>query len=288
MEAVLVLLVLGGLAAPVHAQQQTDTTFAVDARGQLRLDNHQGAIRIRSWDRAAMRVAAVHASGIRIDIRRSASVVRIEGEAVRGPAHGIDYDITVPRAFAVRIDGVYCDVVVQDVDGDIVVDNVQGDIIVRGGGGRLDLESVDGEISVTGARGLLRAENVNSGIRVADHAGNVFAESVNGAIQLEGIEADSVRAESVNGNILYRGALRDRGRYRFSTHNGNIGLTVPPSINATVRVSTHSGSIETDFPVQVQGGVGGGRLSFTIGNGGARLDIESFNGTIRLSRPNGG
>lgn len=285
MRAMLALLVLGGLASPLHARQQTDTTFAVEPGGRLSVDNHQGAVRVRSWDRPAMRVTAVHSDRIYIDIRQSSGGVRLEGEARRGPAHGIDYDITVPRDYSIDIDCVNCDVMVQDVDGGIRVDNVQGDIVVRGGSGRLDLDSVSGEINVTGARGRVVADNVNSGIRMSDITGNVTAGSVNGEIQLIGIEADDVEAETTNGHIQYEGSLRDGGRYNFSTHNGGIRVTIPEGVGVDVNVSTHSGEVEADFPVQVRGALQQGELSFVIGDGGARLDLEAFNGTIRLLRP---
>jgi DUF4097 and DUF4098 domain-containing protein YvlB len=251
----------------------------------MRVDNHQGSVTVRSWDRSEMRVTAVHANRIRVRIRRTETGIRIEGEARQGPAHGIDYEITVPRAWGVSIDGVYCEVQLQDLDGDVTVDNVQGDIIVRGGRGRFDLESVEGSIIVSGVRGRVNAEAVNQSIRVSDVTGNVIADAVNGGIQLTGIQADSVDAESVNGGIQYDGALRDAGRYRFSTHNGAVRVAVPAGTNANVTVATHSGNVETDFPVHISQAIGNGRLTFVIGNGGARLSIESFAGNIRLYRP---
>lgn len=285
MRAMLALLVLGGLATPLHARQQTDTTFAVEPGGKLRIDNHQGAVRVRSWDRAAMRVTAVHSSRIWIDIRHSAGGVRLEGEARRGPAHGIDYDVTVPRDYSMDVDCNNCDVMVEDVDGEIVVDNVQGAIIIHGGRGRLNVESVSGEINVSGARGDVRAENVNSGISLSDITGNVNAESVNGEIRLANITSDNVVAETVNGQIQYQGTLRNGGRYRLSTHNGEVRVAVPEDAGVDVSVSTHGGEVQADFPVQVRGAMEGGEVRFVIGNGGAQLAIEAFNGTIRLVRP---
>lgn len=285
MRAMLALLVLGGITSPLHARQQTDTTFTVEPGGRLSVDNHRGAVRVRSWDRPAMRVTAVHSSRIWIDIRQSSGGVRLEGEARRGPAHGIDYDITVPRDYSIDVDCNDCNVLVQDVDGDVVADNVQGDIVVRGGRGRLNLDSVSGEILVSGARGRVVADNVNSGIRMSDITGDVNAGSVNGEIQLVGIAADNVDAETTNGHIQYEGSLRDGGRYTFSTHNGGIRVTIPEGAGVDVNVSTHSGEVEADFPVQVQGALRQGELSFVIGDGGARLDLEAFNGTIRLLRP---
>lgn len=303
MRAMLGLLVIGGLASPLHAQEQTDTTFAVEPGGTLSIDNHQGAVRIRSWDRAAMRVGAAHSSRIRIEIDRSATGVQLEGDEERGPAHGIEYDITVPRNYSIEVDCNECGVLVQDVDGDVVVDNGQGDIIVRGGRGRREIDSTNGEIIVTGARGAVIADSNNGNVRMSDITGDVSvdanngnvhmsditgdvsAESVTGEIQLANIAADNVHAETTNGPIHYQGSLRNGGRYDLSSHNGSLRVTIPADVGADVHVSTHNGEIESDFPVEVRGALQQGEMSFVIGTGGAQLDLESFNGTIQLVRP---
>lgn len=298
MTASLMLVAVAALAAtpqssadarrPQMSRQQTDTTFAVQPGGRLRIDVHQGSVRVRTWEEPRIRIAATHSSRMRVRIRRSANMVRLEAEPDGGgTGRSVDYEITVPRSFGIYIDGVYTETTIENVDGQIRVHNVQGDIVVRGGRGDLDLESVDGEIVVSAVRGRVDAESVNKGIRLTDVAGNVRADAVNGSVLLAGIDADSVSAESLNGNLDYRGSIRDRGRYRFSTHNGAVRVAVPPGTDATVTVSTHNGNVQSDFPVQLRRMSGSGRITFVIGNGGARLDLESFGGSIRLLRQDG-
>jgi hypothetical protein len=59
-------------------------------------------------------------------------------------------------------------------------------------------------------------------------------------------------------------------------------------LNATVSVSTFSGDLESDWPITITPGPGrrmhGQEWEFTVGNGGARLNLESFSGTIYLRR----
>lgn len=281
----LAVLLLGGLATPLQARQPTDTTFAVEPDGQLSIDNHRGAVRIHSWDRAAMRVVASHFPRIRIEINHSTTGVELEGESRSGAPYAIDYDITVPRKYSIGIDCDDCSVLVQDVDGDIDVDNTRGDIVLRGGSGRREIDSFNGEIIVTGAHGDVFANTDNGSVRMSDITGDVSAESVSGEIQLTGIAADSVDAATVNGPVQYEGSLRNGGQYRLSTHNGSIRVTIPEDANVDVNVSTLNGGVEAEFPFQVRGALQQGDVSFVIGNGGARLDLESFNGTVQLVRP---
>ncbi len=100
--------------------------------------------------------------------------------------------------------------------------------------------------------------------------------------------SSSVDVATVNGNIVYDGVALDGGRYRFTTHNGNITMAIQESANATITVRTYQGQFSAALPVK---GVGearrGRRAIYTLGNGSAEVEMESFNGTIRLRRSEG-
>jgi DUF4097 and DUF4098 domain-containing protein YvlB len=281
------LLLVGALELLGAQQQQTDTTFAVEPRSRVSIELDVGSVRVRAWDRASVRVVATHPARERIEIRRGPGSVRIEAEPGRGRRARVDYELTVPRSAHIDLDGQAAETTIEGVDGNITVDVFRGDITVRDAAGNLDLESVEGQIVVEGGHARVVAETVQRGIRISGLNGNIFAEAVNGPIVLSDIRADSVSAESINGSVQYQGELRQRGRYRLSSHNGSIGVTVPAGVGATVTVDTHTGAVETDFPVQLRGR-GGSRYTFEIGGGGARLQLQSFGGTIRLVRPGGG
>jgi hypothetical protein len=53
----------------------------------------------------------------------------------------------------------------------------------------------------------------------------------------------------------------------------------------TVSVSTFNGELDSSLPVTIRETSNKRRYDFTIGNGKARLDLESFGGNIHLRRP---
>ncbi len=107
---------------------------------------------------------------------------------------------------------------------------------------------------------------------------------MSGDIELEGIESSNVDVNTVSGDVVYEGTIKDAGHYRFSTHNGDVTLAIPEKANATVSVATFNGDFDSSFPVSVTGTTKH-RFGFTIGTGSARLDLETFNGDIKLRRP---
>ena len=279
-------MTLGLLAALAQAQTEgTDTTIAVRAGTRLEVHNLSGDIIVRTWDRNSVRVQAEHSSRDRVDIGYGGVVLRISVSSRRGAPRGVDYILTVPAAMDLNLSGTYGDVSVDGSAGRINVESVQGDVTVRGGRSLVTLHSVGGDVRVGEVRGRLEASSTNGEVTVEDVEGEVYAETTNGDLMLRDIRSDNVSATTVNGDIVYRGTVSDNGQYRLSTHNGDVTVTVPTGTNATVAVSTFSGDFESDFPVTLSGPRQGKRFNFTIGTGKATLELESFQGSIRLVRP---
>ncbi|HET8625066.1 MAG TPA: DUF4097 family beta strand repeat-containing protein [Gemmatimonadales bacterium] len=271
------LALLASIAMP-----QADTTFAVERSQRLEVSAHSGAIIIRAWNRNAVRVKAELGPRARLTVDQSSATVSVHTRGARsGPA---DYDITVPAWMALSLHGVNTSITVDAVQAAIRAETVNGDIAVKGGEGLVALSTVEGAVTLEGAKGRIDVESVNADVTVQNSDGEVRAETVNGGITLAGVRADAVDATTVNGDVIYDGPVRLAGRYRLVTHNGDVTITIPPGTDARVSVSTFQGDFESDFPVTLTERRGK-RFDFTVGRGGAAVDLESFQGTIRLVRP---
>src|SRR6266487_4667899 len=265
------LATLAALALP----QQTDTTVPVRAGARLEISNFGGEIAVKTWSRNAVRVVAEHSSRDRISVDASEQVVRVKTEPGRRGPSQIDYAVTVPAWMALNLSGVYTD---------IKVDGAQGEITVLGGAGNVSLKSVMGAVTLEKARGRIDLSSVNEEIHATEVSGDLTAETVNGDITLMQIESANAEANTVNGDITYDGTIKDGGRYRFGTHDGDVRVSVPEKANVTVSVSTFNGDFSACFPVQLTGKTKH-RFNFTIGSGSARLELESFGGDIKICRP---
>ena len=175
---------------------------------------------------------------------------------------------------------------VNNFAGDVTVDTTRGDIKVVGGSGFISLKSVQGEITLEKAKGRVEVRAVNEGIRLADISADLSAESTNGSIILDRIDSSNVDLYALNGNISYDGAIKDKGLYRLTTHNGMIAMPVPEKANATVTLRTYTGGIRATFPLPGDAEQRRNkRQTLTLGNGSAHVELESFGGTISLRRP---
>jgi DUF4097 and DUF4098 domain-containing protein YvlB len=274
------------LLAAVAVQQQTDTTVSVPKGARLELDAHAGSIRVTTWNRSDVRVRAEHGSRDQVTVDVRGTVVKVEANRRYGMPAFVEYDLTVPQGMALELGGVDTEITVEGTVGNVTASSVEGGITIRGAGGEVQANSVEGDITVVGGVGSVKVTGVDGEIRISDARGNVTVETVDGDITLENIEADRVDAGTVDGVVMYRGVIRDGGQYRFTSHDGDVTLAVPERINATISVATFEGSFEADaaFKVVIPEARGGRRFSFVIGSGAARIELESFDGEIRLER----
>ena len=276
---------LVGLLAATMAQQQTDTTFEVKANSRVSIETFGGEINVKSWNRNAIRVQATHGrrDAIEIDVRGTS--VQIEAEGRVGPAMDVVFNITVPASSSLEMSGVHTEINVEGITGDVDAETVQGSIHVTGGA-RLKLESVEGDIVIDRARGRINANTVNRGIRISNVIGDVEAETVNGPISLRNVQATNVDIATVNGRIVYDGTLKSGGDYAIASHNGGVWVVIPDNTGVNVSITTFNGQLNSSLPVKITEAGSQRRMNFMFGNGGARLDIESFGGDIYLRRPN--
>src|SRR4029079_2416517 len=124
-----------------------------------------------------------------------------------------------------------------------------GDVKVRGGSGFVSLKSVQGEITLEKAKGRVEVRAINENVHLADISGDLSAESTNGSIILDRIDSANVDLYTVNGNISYDGAIKDKGLYRLTTHNGMISMPISDKANLTLSVRTYNGNVRATFPI---------------------------------------
>lgn len=271
-------------ALTLASPQAADTIIPVDRDTHLDVDNFRGEVVVDAWDRDAVRIVADMDRRQTLDASRTGATLRVRPRAVNGPGE-VDFHITVPSWMNVRVEGNQVDVAVRGTEAEIHVETIGGEVTIDGGRRRVNVRSIQGEVEVRRARGRVEAVSVNEEIALYDIDGEVYVETTNGDVTLRGIRSSSARATTVNGDIAYEGTINDDGRYAFSTHNGDVEVTVAEGANVTVSVSTFHGEFESDFPVRLTGTTRDRQFNFTLGSGLARLELESFNGEILLRRP---
>ena len=145
------------------------------------------------------------------------------------------------------------------------------------------LSGLNGDyVEVEGVTGKHELSHTNGEITARNIRGSVIADTTNGDVVVELLEADPDTPMS------------------FSSFNGDVQVTLPTSIKASLHMQSGQGDIYTDFDVELQATQpkvtqeheGRGyrvrmekAVEGTIGGGGPEFRFKTFNGDIILRRP---
>jgi hypothetical protein len=149
---------------------------------------------------------------------------------------------------------------------------------------RLKLSTVnEGDIGVQGVDSDLEIGNVNGSITLTGVGGSVLAHTVNGKITARLVRVTPQKAMS------------------FTSLNGSVDVTFPPSIGANLKLRTDKGSVFTDFDLRMlpqpsavveDTRQSGGRYRIEVNHvvygavngGGPDIELRTFNGNIYVRK----
>ena len=147
----------------------------------------------------------------------------------------------------------------------------------------------------------VKLETTNMGeIRVENVTGEVEVENTNGPITLQNVSG-TVVASTTNGDIeAVLARLAPDKPMSFATFNGDVDLTLPPDVKASLRLKSQEGDVYSDFdlalkaaPVKTEeSGKSAGKFRVsieraalgTINGGGVEMKLETYNGNIYIRK----
>ena len=242
----------------------SDTTLVVPRGLNLDVANYSGEVLIDAWNKSSLRIRTDHYEQDKVLVTPLDKGLLIKAYSKHQEERGAVIRLTVPEWMNLDISGIHTDVVIAGTEGQVQVETVHGDVLVRGGRRKINLATV------------------NEDICLSDAIGTIAAETVNGDAYLWRIDSDSVTVSTVNGVIAYEGTVRDKGVYHLTSHNGDISMGIPDNASAAVAISTFSGDFESSFPITLTEKRAGTRFQFCVKTCSAKVDLESFQGTIQI------
>jgi len=143
--------------------------------------------------------------------------------------------------------------------------------------------SVRYEVTVPADSLLDSIDTVNGDVFISGVSGKVVAESVNGDLEIQDL-VDDANLSTVNGNIDAEfKKLEGRQDVKAETVNGSVEVTLPADADVKVSADTLNGSINArDFNLATDKGFVGSDLNGEIGDGSARLNIDTVNGSVKI------
>lgn len=278
----LVALLLTALAVPAAAGR---AKVDVDRDATLFLELNSGTLIVQTWDEDSVQLEAFGDEELRVDLGKRGR--RVHGTVSGAHGHPVeaDVEVRVPVWMPLEIEGRELDTELEQPGADVEIRVLGGDLLLQGGRGHVRIRSVHGSVTLRGTTGEIDVHATNEDIRMHDVEGSILAESVHGDIRIEGARTAHVELVTTSGDVLYDGSIDDEGDYFFSTHDGDVRLTVPPDTSALVEIETFDGAVNVHGPRLEQALVEvrrGREYRAELGEAQARVRIRNFQGDVEL------
>lgn len=236
--------ILAATLAFAETRTEPTQTFSLQSGGYLSLENVNGHVTIEGWEKNEVSISAVK-TGNPKDLDRLEISVEVDKHK------GKDW---------IHIETEYGLFTLNSGSVDYTI-KVPTDAILE------DIELVNGDLNVTGVTGYLSLGTVNGSVTASGMSGSAWVETVNGNLDLtfdKMEKGQTVDLESVNGFILLR---------------------IPAKSNAQVDAETLNGSVSSEFGLAIEKGEWIGRsMEGLVGSGGARITLETVNGSIDVKK----
>lgn len=225
--------------------------------------------------------------------------VRISSSGDGLEAHA-DLRVLVPRGRAVALRLGVGTATIANIDGDLDIDVASAEVSTEHTRGALNIDAGSGTVSVTGAEGdvsldtgsggltlsgvkggRLTLDAGSGGVRVSDvDVGDLKVDAGSGGVRLAGIRSPRVSIDAGSGSTELE-LLAAVEKLDVDGGSGGITVRLPAETSASVEIETGSGGIDSDFPLTLNR-YERNHVEGRIGDGRARIHIESGSGRVRL------
>ena len=230
--------------------------------------------------------------GGRLKLRHGAGAVVAEDVA-----GDLDLDSHHGKVSVVSVDG---DLRVDTGSGNVSVVEVRGVINIDTGSGDVDVSAVQGDEVVidTGSGDVTLAdvaatndvliETGSGDISLTEVSGDRFnIDTGSGDIDARGVRAESAMIDTGSGAVGFSLAEMGRGDFDIDTGSGGITLALPATAACEVQAEAGSGGVQVDLTgVRNLRREDDDEVEFTLGDGGARVTLETGSGGIRIVESN--
>jgi lia operon protein LiaG len=223
--------------------------------------------------------------------------IRSSGDGLEAHA---DLTIGVPKGQRIYVHLGVGDATVSNVDGDLRVSVASATLTSEHTRGRLYLDTGSGSVSVTDAQGEVRLDTGSGGVTIDGVKGETLdIDTGSGSVRGQNVDAKMLKIDVGSGGVsLARinsgrvtvdagsghtdlGFLQPVEDLAVDAGSGGVTIRLPAAQGADVDIETGSGGIDSEFAVQTTR-LSRDHLRGQIGDGKARIKIESGSGTVRL------
>lgn len=280
----------GLLGASVAGQQRVQRDIHVSSPFTLSVEDPYGSVRLAGADHGDVAVSGVLAPGDSLVVEREDRWVRLRvvgPDGQRRGGGGGSLTVEVPRGTPVEAHSEDGDLEVLGTGGLIRAKTSGGRITVRGPSRTITAETVSGAIDVSGSSQAVVATSATGSIHLATVRGYIEVFTTDGEVVLSDCSPSQATVTTVSGAVHFDGTVLAHGLVRIDTYTGDVEMMLPENLDAAFEVSSFGGEIVNELGPPAHNTsryAPGHELQFSLGEGSAHVVVDTFGGSVRLTR----
>jgi hypothetical protein len=288
----LILLPLALAWQPAANAREIHEVADAHPRGEVEISNIAGRIEVLGWDEERVEVTGTLGRGVeRLEFRTQGrhTLIRVDHGSNKRNVGPSELRVRIPSESRLTAASVSADIHVREVSGAQRMQSVSGDIDSQVFAEDVQLKTVSGDVRLEGAGqpALLTVTTVSGDVSVRKVAGELVMQTVSGDLEVDGEVVERARMRTTNGSAALRATLASAARVEMEAVNGTLSLAIVGEPDGEFTLETFSGDIDNAFgpePVRTSRFAPGKEARFTMGEGSARVSMETLNGGIILRK----
>jgi len=264
-------------ALPASADR-IERHFKVEAHPVVTIHNPNGTVTVRAWTKSDVMVIAKRATTeVEVDAEQTGNRVDVQTRQVADTASPedlrTDFEISVPEDAELQI---------HNDSGGVNVSNVLGD---------MNVETIAAGVDLEDTAGYLTVKTVGGAFQCLRCAGRLEVSSISGNFKLIDLRSYYVRAQTSEGNILFNGSFLPNGHLRAENYSGAIEVRFSPGDSFDLSATSLKGKVHNEANLTPSSHHHfiprfGNALFGSYNSGRARVELNSFDGTINILKRN--
>lgn len=251
------------------AQDKKVTTYDVGPTAFIFVTNYYGRITVAPSTKGKVTVTTTsYSDSVTLDNEQHGDRIELRSISNRAGASLVDYSVLVPEdAF----------IVLESGDGPVHAEGLRGDVILESTKASIEAGNVaDAHLHVKTLSGAVHLSQIRNT--------RIDVNSISGNVELHEVTGSTVNVSSGRGQITYDGDPGAGGEYLFTSHSGDLNLSIPATANADIHAKSMKG-VSEGLPDGGDVAIGRKNLLQQRPVSTARFVLRSFSGKIRIKRP---
>jgi DUF4097 and DUF4098 domain-containing protein YvlB len=253
------------------AQEKKEFRYTVGPKAIVSITNNYGAITVKpSGNNQVVATTVSYSDAVTFENEQRGNRIEFRASSGRQGSNLADYTVVVPADAFVSV---------RSSDGKVHAQGLHGDVVLEGATGTVEATDINSA--------HLHVKTLSGQVSLTDiRDSHVDVHSVSGNVDIRNVSGSSLEVNSGSGRIRYEGDPGSAGEYLFTTHSGDLEVSIPTS--APVEIKAHSLKGESDQGLPSAGGLSAAGQNSLLKPGimnASRFVLRSFRGRIHVKRP---